>query len=433
MPFPEYIPYQRKNRWVKVLLITMAVLIVLGVLIFQIPRVNRAIYWRMKIVSTYLDSLLNPVGKLPAPVVSSQNILITDLPTLTSEPQTATPAPLLTPTMTMVPAPTAIPTPLPSSASLNPPPYDPIRDKEDFNNCGPATLALALRTYGWKGDQYDISKVIKPSRDDSNVNVEELVYYVRTQAGWLNAEYRVGGNIDTLRKYLSNGIPVIIEETFMTDRNYLINDDRWAGHYLLLTGYDDQARQVTAQDVLLGPNQLISYDTLEEHWQSFNHVYILVFKPEQADLVRTLMGGDADVIANRENALADADSETQMNPQNAFAWFNVGSNLVALDRYTEAAQAYDKARSIGLPLRMLRYQFGPFFAYFHAGRIEDLLTLTKYALDITRVSEEGMLWRGWALYRTGDKSAALTYFRNALEMHPGYLDALHAIDQVTNE
>jgi hypothetical protein len=35
-------------------------------------------------------------------------------------------------------------------------------------------------------------------------------------------------------------------------------------------------------------------------------------------------------------------------------------------RYEEAALAYDKAREIGLPLRMFRYQFGPFLAYFHS-------------------------------------------------------------------
>jgi hypothetical protein len=432
MQFPDYLPYQRKNRWLKFFIIAIAILIVLAVLVLQIPRVNRAVFWRLRIVSTYIDSVFNPVGKLPTPVVSKQNVVMTDLPTLTPEPQVDTPTPSFTLAPTLTPSPTAIPTPLPSSASINQPPYDPIRDKEDFNNCGPATLALALRIYGWVGDQYNISKVIKPSRDDSNVNVEELVYYVRTQAGWLNAEFRVGGTMDTLRKYLSNGIPVIIEETYMTDRNYLINDDRWAGHYLLLTGYDDQTRQVTAMDVLLGPNQLISYDKLEEHWQSFNHVYILVFRPEQADQVRTLMGADANVTVNRENTLADTQKETQINPQNAFAWFNVGSNLVALEKYNEAAQAYDKARSIGLPLRMLRYQFGPFIAYFHAGRIDDLMTLTKYALSITRVSEEAMLYRGYAFYRTGDKTAALTYFRNSLDMHPGYKDALYAIDYVTN-
>jgi tetratricopeptide (TPR) repeat protein len=257
-----------------------------------------------------------------------------------------------------------------------------------------------------------------------------LIYYVRTQAGWLNAEFRVGGTIDTLRKYLANGIPVIIEETFTTDRDYLINDDRWSGHYLLLTGFDDYTQQVTAQDVLSGPNQIISYGVLEQHWQSFNHVYILVYRPEQANLVRNLMESEADAKVNRLNAMEAAEKETQQNPQNAFAWFNLGSNLVALERYDEAAQAYDKARSIGLPLRMLRYQFGPFIAYFHSGWIDDLLTLTKYALGITRVSEEGMLWRGWAFYRKGDKPAALTYFRNALDIHPGYLDAQNAIEYV---
>ena len=39
-----------------------------------------------------------------------------------------------------------------------------------------------------------------------------------------------------------------------------------------------------------------------------------------------------------------------------FAWFNLGSDLVYFDRYEEAALAYDKARELGLPLRMFRYQ-----------------------------------------------------------------------------
>ncbi len=48
----------------------------------------------------------------------------------------------------------------------------------------------------------------------------------------------------------------------------------------------------------------------------------------------------------------------------------------------------------GLPQRMLRYQFGPFLAYFNALRTEDLLALTDYALDRTANSEEALLWRG---------------------------------------
>ena len=42
----------------------------------------------------------------------------------------------------------------------------------------PQSLALALRMYGWKGDQYDISALIKPLQTDKNVNPSEMADYV---------------------------------------------------------------------------------------------------------------------------------------------------------------------------------------------------------------------------------------------------------------
>jgi hypothetical protein len=77
---------------------------------------------------------------------------------------------------------------------------------------------------------------------------------------------------------------------------------------------------------------------------------------------------------------------------------------------------------------MLRYQFGPFITYFHVGRIDDLMALTKYALSITRVSEEAMLWRAWGFYRQGDKSAGISQLNAALQIRPTYADALYALD-----
>ncbi|RME91379.1 MAG: hypothetical protein D6770_00495, partial [Anaerolineae bacterium] len=121
---------------------------------------------------------------------------------------------------------------------------------------------------------------------------------------------------------------------------------------------------------------------------------------------------------------------TEVHPEDAFAWFNLGTNLVALERYAEAAQAYDTARNLGLPQRMMRYQFGPFIAYFHAFRIDDLLALTEYALQRTPNSEEALLWHGWALYRRGDVQGALADWNRALAAHPGYADAQYAIDFV---
>ncbi len=404
MAYPEYIPYKKKKRkpGLKILLLVCS-LVGLGFGLYQIPRINRVVSWRIDLATTYIQRLIHPVEKLPEPVVSSAitTEVSTAIPTSTEIPAISTPTPIVSPT------PTLTPTPIPGSTILNAPAYDETKDKQDWNNCGPATLALYLRYYGWSGDQYDIADVVKPTRDDRNVNVEELVYYVRNYTGWLKAEFRVGGDLQRIKELLAAGFPVMIEESFPTDRSY------WP-----------------EQDSEIGPNQSINYDLLNSRWQGFNRVYIIVYREEQEALLKNVLGDDWDVEKNREKALETAQRETEEDSQNVFAWFNLGTNLVYFEKYSQAAQAYDTARTIGWPQRMLRYQFGPFIAYFHVGRTEDLLNLTKWALQISRTSEEAMLWRGWAFYQEGDKSTALSYFNNALKIRSDYDDALWAIDYV---
>ncbi len=430
MQQPDYIPYSRKKRRGLILfLVISTALVISGLFIYQIPRVNRIVNYRLDIAITYVRKLINPVSNLPTPAVKNEAeipdpvVTTESLPTLTPEP---TITPMFTPTATLVP------TPIPAHMQLTPPGYDEIRDKQDWNNCGPATLALYLRFFGWEGDQFDISSVIKPTRDDRNVNVEELVHYVRTETGWLNAEFRVGGDVDILKRLIAAGIPVMIEETFTTDRQYWPEDDQWSGHYLLITGYDDVVHEFTVHDSEVGPNQKTAYSVLDENWQSFNRVYIMVYLPETEEDIKRALGKDWDVDDNRQEALDSAEAAAQSDPGNAFNWFNVGTNLTYFEEYNEAAVAYDTARTLGLPQRMLRYQFGPFIAYFHSLQTEEVMTLTKYALEITRTSEEAMLWRGWAEYRRGNSETALNYFRDALRIRPDYVDAIYAIDFVNS-
>jgi len=307
--------------------------------------------------------------------------------------------------------------------TLKPPRWE----KQDWNNCGPATLALYLRWWGWQGDQYDISDLVKPKRSDRNVNVDELIFFVRTRAGWLNADFRVGGNLERLKGFLAAGMPIMIEEGMTLEQAYWRNDDRWAGHYLLLTGYDDGEGVYIAQDSFYGPNRRVPYTTLARNWEAFNHVYLYIYPPDWEVTVQAILGPDADRDLNRQRALEQARRAVEAHPDDAFAWFNLGTNLVYFERYAKAAQAYDRARQIGLPQRFLRYQFGPFIAYFHTGRFEDLLALADYALRITKNSEEAHLWRGWSLYRLGDRQGAIEAFRAALEANPTYQDARYAL------
>ncbi len=412
----------RKNPVLTVLMIVIA-LPLLAALAYQFPPIKSRLEWRIDFAEAYLRGVFIPAGNVPTPLpqpteTKAPTQFPTSSPTVTTTPETPQPTPTLIPS----------PTPLPGSISLKPPAWE----KQGPNACGPATLTMVLRYYGWEGDQTKIEDLIKPDVKDRNVNVEELVYYVRMRAGWLNAEYRVGGDLNTLKGLLASGFPVMIEETFYDEQSFWPGDDKWAAHYLMLTGYDNAAQTFIGQDSYRGPDQQIPYPTLDEYWKAFNRVYILVFRPEQAGTLKAILGTSWDVDANRQHALEAAQNETEANPQDAFAWFNVGTNLVYFERYAEAGRAYDEARKIGLPQRMMRYQFGPFFAYFHASRDADLLALTDYLLKNTPNSEEGLLWHGWALYRAGDKAGAIENFRAALKANPFYHDAQYALDFVSS-
>ena len=404
----------------KTILIALGGLILLAVLLLQIPAVNSAVSWRYEKFTIYAKNIVNPPGPVPTALpVTSIPTTPTTVATLIL--QTDTPQPTIPPTLTS--------TPLPAQILLNSPPYE----QQTPNNCGPATLSMAMHLYGWEGDQEEIANQIKPVLQDRNVNPEEMAYYVRNFAGWLNIQYRVAGDLTTLKKLLAARYPVIVESVTGLDPNDALgpNDDLWAAHYLLLTGYDDGTRTFTIQDSYHGADMTISYEQLEAEWKPFNNLYMVLYFPQNEAELQSLLGADWDPDANRQRALDEAQSVTVADPNDTFAWFNLGSDLVYFERYSEAAQAYDKSREIGLPLRMFRYQFGPFWAYFHADRIDDLLALTDYARGVTEMSEEAWLWYGWALYRQNDFNGAREAWNKALSINNSpYVDAHNALQYV---
>ena len=435
MSLPEHsqLPSSRKiGRRITLLLVLGGIVLVFLALIvvYQVPAVQQRFEWRLEIASVYLRTLLRPIGDLPTPLVADQPE--------TAPPQASATLPAVTATAAVQPTeadtppsptPEATRVVLPSQVNLQAPPFE----GQDWNNCGPVSLSMQLNYFGWNGDQYGIAEKIKPLRADRNVNIEELSGYVYQNIWWLKAVFRVGGNIELLRSLIHAGLPVLVEETMFMEEEFWFNDDRWAGHYLLLTGYDDIRQVFTTQDSFVGPNRQVGYLELDRNWQAFNRVYLVIYPPEQEEAVINLLGTHWDADQNRLSALATAEAETRKEPQNAFAWFNLGSNLVYFERYAEAASAYDYARKLELPQRMLRYQFGPFLAYFHSNRAEELLTLAEYALTVTPNSEEALLWKGWALYRLNRRAEALSSFQAALEYHPGYSDAEYAISFIQGQ
>ena len=356
-------------------------------------------------------------------------------------------APIATPTLT----PSATPTPLattlpaqsphlpsraapgdgrlPGSASLLPITHT----YQTWNNCGPATLSMALAYWRRAETQADAAAVLKSDPEDKNVSPHEMVDYVRELG--LEAMLRVGGDLTRLKRLIAAGLPVLVETWFIPEPGDQM------GHYRLLTGYDDTAGHFIAHDSYNGPDVRLDYATFDELWRVFDRVYLVVYEADWAEQVTAILGEDVQDQAMYARALATAQAEAA-EPEaecvayedcadgEAFAWFNVGSNLTALGRHPEAVVAYDQARLLGLPWRMLWYQFGPYESYYAVGRYEDVITLATVTLNVVDNLEESYYWRGRAFLAQENVDQARADFEAALKYRPNFAAAARALESL---
>src|SRR5690606_15708377 len=99
--------------------------------------------------------------------------------------------------------------------------------------------------------------------------------------------------------------------------------------------------------------------------------------------------------------------------------------------YNEAATAFDQARNVGggLPWRMMWYQFGPFEAYYHTGRYQDMLNLAIANLNDGggQYVEETFYYMGLAKIEMGNTSDGVRNLRDALAMNPNFTPASQAL------
>ena len=299
---------------------------------------------------------------------------------------------------------------------------------QDWNNCGPATLSMALTYYTDATiDQHIAANWLKPNYEDKNVSPWQMAAYVNTQLGGnLRAIVRQGGELNLLKTLIANNFPVLIEEGY----NPPELNQGWMGHYLMMSGYDDAAGHFITQDSYEGPNLPYTYDHINEFWRNFNRLYLVVYPVEREAELMALLGSDADERQNWVNALEEARAEAVASPEDPFAWFNMGTSFVGLEMYSEAAVAFDQARNVGegLPWRMMWYQFGPFEAYLATGRYQDVIDLARANLDDGggQYVEETYYYAGLARAAMGETERAISNLDGAISFNPNFTPAREA-------
>lgn len=457
-----------KNRTRNLILAVVGIQFIVIIGLLALPTVAQAIPGRYRVAlqerSPFLGSIseeviaqVAPVATaLPAPELDDTSshvdlsalaaakptatpmVMPTETAVPTQQPITPaddiTPEPTLPPTAT--PSPTTAPTPVPLPVSKILPDMKVV--KQSFNNCGPANLTQVLNWWGNPVTQEEVASYLKPNSEDRNVSAWQIADYVNEQTPGYNAIARSGGSLEMVKKFIAAGYPVVIE------KGYELPESGWWGHYITIYGYDDTKQELYSQDSYLGPwdnsGRIDSYDEIEKYWQQFNYTFYVVYTPDKADEVASILGEEMfDDLKMWQYVASLAESETQANPDDAMAWFNMGTAFTRIagltgdqTYYQGGAQAYDKAREIGLPPRMLWYQFQPYLAYWKVGRYQDVLDLANATLDTQggRNVEETYWYMGHVLLEMGRVTEARQAYESALTVNENFYPAQISIDYI---
>jgi tetratricopeptide (TPR) repeat protein len=415
------------------LLIGIPLVCLIGVALYYLPPIRERLAWRIDNIKSQIIYAINPPEQavfVPKEQVASivratlQALTPTSSPSSTATPTvpgpTSTPAPSPTPTLT--------PTPIPQSARLT----GIIHEYQKWNNCGPANLSMALSYWGWKGDQRDTAAYLKPNERDKNVMPYEMETFVEEKTD-LKAIVRVGGDLELLKRFIAAGFPVLVEKGFE------VPGHGWMGHYEVLSGYDDAKSRLTAQDSYIMPDLPVPYNELEAIWRNFDDIYLVIYPPEREAEVLAILGPQTDEVYNYRYAAQKAsdDIATLTGRDLYFAWYNRGTNLVKLQDYAGAAEAYDQAFTLYptipekmRPWRMLWYQTGPYFAYFFTGRYQDVINLATETIihSSEPAIEESFYWRARAKATLGDTAGAVDDLRESLKWHPDFAPSVEELN-----
>ena len=445
-----------RKRTTKIIL-GLAVLIVIAMALSFIPKIHFAIAWRLEDLQTRIYYLFNPPGEVVFIPTPQSQVTITPRPTSTPTPSSE---------ITVEIIPTITTTPVPKKIILDGITF--IDQMHRWNYCGPANLAMALEYWGWKGEpgntaeiRDQVGAVVKPGLDDptldfiqrsqTDVNVMpyEMTDYVNEYTA-LRALWRVGGDIDLLKRLIAADFPVITEkgiyQTLPPE-----NTMQWAGHYAFTTGYDDAQQMFTWQDSYTpnenlpykdqGNNVKMSYTEYITNWRSFNYVFIVVYPPEREVELYQVLGNYSNETWVAQKALdtANKDISTLSGIDLFFAWFNKGTSIGLLTDYGQSALAYDQAFILydalpkkDRPYRIMWYQTGHYKAYFYTSRYKDVIFYAdqlETTLYNRRVLEETLYWRALAEANLALYDAAYADMRKAVNYHPGFQPALDILAQ----
>lgn len=297
---------------------------------------------------------------------------------------------------------------------------------QTFNNCGPATLSMALSYWGINISQQELGNILRPyqvvggDNDDKSVTLEEVANQAEEYG--LHSYLRPNGTPEKIEMLISQGIPVVAR-TWLEP-----NED--IGHYRVIRGYDRNTRTFLQDDSLQGENLSYLYDEFNEIWQPFNYEYLIVVGDSKKDIAESILGEELDEKTAWQNALSRIEKEISQNPDNWHLIFAKSRIYYYLGDYENSVKEFEKVEN-RLSFRTLWYQIEPIRAYFELENYDRVFEITERILNNqNRAFSELYYLRGQIYLNQGNLNAARSEFETALLYKHNYTPAHQALNSL---
>lgn len=141
--------------------------------------------------------------------------------------------------------------------------------KQDRSWCALTSIAMVAQYYGYRIDPMQVSV-------ESGIPLEQgmtldaiLKYFERLKALKLDIEYRYNGNLEAIKQYIDNNVPVLWLHLVPARGG-------WYRHVAVVIGYDDTARRMIIADPAYGAEVSMTYADFLRWWHGTSELMIAV-------------------------------------------------------------------------------------------------------------------------------------------------------------
>lgn len=324
--------------------------------------------------------------------------------------------------------------PEPTKYQLQAPPSQKILQTDyhvfqSFNNCGPASLSMALRFYGIEKSQEELGRSLRPyqnaagDNDDKSVTLEELARESE-KYGFISYR-RPNGNAEKIKLFITYGMPVITRTWLHADEDI--------GHYRVVKGYNEETKQLIQDDSFQNKNLWYSYEDFNKIWEKFNYEYLVLVPKDKQKIVEAILGEDVDEKTAWQKAVERSKKILAANPNDVTARFNLSIAYYNTGDFKKSVEEFEKVEN-QLPFRTLWYQIEPIQAYYELGNYDRVFAITDKILNNqNRAYEQAYLVRGKSYQKQGRNDLARAEFEKAVFYNKNMLSARNALDSINSQ